>query len=100
VSFTDYVNVDEDVAVWGVFSNAEILENILSVDEDNEDDTSSVPIVTLKEASSSMEKLRNFSLQSEVTVKVFDALFTLENTIKKMKLNSMKQKIITDFFKK
>jgi hypothetical protein len=56
--------------------------------------------VTLKEASSSLEKLRNFSLQSEVSVEVFDALFTIENTIEKIKLNSMKQKSITDFFKK
>ncbi|XP_025419459.1 tigger transposable element-derived protein 6-like [Sipha flava] len=100
VSFTDYVNIDEDVAVWGVFSDAEILENTLSIDEDNEDDTSPLPLVTLKEASLSLEKLRNFSLQSEVTVEVFDALFTIENTIEKIKLNSMKQKTITDFFKK
>ncbi|KAL5239329.1 hypothetical protein ACI65C_006739 [Semiaphis heraclei] len=62
VSFTDYVNVDEDVAVWGVLSDAEILENTLSIDEDDEDDTSPLPLVTLKEASSSLEKLRNFSL--------------------------------------
>lgn len=100
VSITDYVNVDEDVAVWGVLSDADILENTLSIDEDNEDDTSPLPLVTLKEASSSLEKLRNFSLQSEVTVEVFDDLFTIENTIEKIKLNSMKQKTITDFFKK
>jgi len=100
VSFTDYVNVDEDVAVWGVLSDADILENTLSIDEDNEDDTSPLPLVTLKEASSALEKLRNFSLQSEVNVEVFDALFTIENTIEKIKLNSMKQKTITDFFKK
>jgi len=100
VSFTAYVNVDEDVAVWEVLSDAEILENTLSIDEDNEDNTSPLPLVTLKEASSSLEKLRNFSLQSEVSVEVFDALFTIENTIEKIKLNSMKQKSITDFFKK
>ena len=54
--------MDEDVAVWGVLSDAEILEDTLSVDEDNEDDTSPLPLVTLIEASSSLEKLRNFSL--------------------------------------
>jgi hypothetical protein len=90
ISFTDYVNVDEDVAVWGVHSDAEILKNILSVDGDNEDDI----LVTLKEASSSFEKIRNFSLQLKVTVDVFDTLFTMENTIEKMKLKVMKQKII------
>jgi len=42
VSFTDYVNVDEDIAV----SDAEILENTLSVDEDNEYDTSPLHLVT------------------------------------------------------
>jgi len=57
VSFADYVDVDEDVAVRGVLSDAEILENTLSVDEDNGDDTSPLPLATLKEASSSLEKL-------------------------------------------
>lgn len=33
VSFTDYVNVNEDFAVWGELYDAEILENTLSVDE-------------------------------------------------------------------
>lgn len=54
--------MDEDVAGRGVLPDTDILENILSVDEDiAEDDTS--PLVTLKEASSSFEKLCNFSLQ-------------------------------------
>jgi len=79
--------VDEDVAVWEVLFDTKILENTLSIDEDNEDDTSPLPLVTLKEASSSLEKLRNFSLQSKVTVEVFDTLFTIENTFEKMKLN-------------
>lgn len=34
----------------GVLSEAEILENTLSVDEDIEDDKDSLPFVTLKEA--------------------------------------------------
>lgn len=77
-SFADYVNMEEDVAVREVLSDAEILENTLSVNEDN-----TSPLVTLKGTRSSLEKLRNFSFQSEVNVKVFDALFTQENTIEK-----------------
>jgi len=48
ISFADYVSVVGDVAVWGVLSDAEIWENTLSVDEDIEDNTSPLPLVTLK----------------------------------------------------
>jgi len=60
--------------------------------------------MTLKETNSSLEKLRHFLLQSEVNVEVFETLIksinlSFENTIEKMKLSSMKQKTITDYFK-
>lgn len=98
VSFTDYVNVDEDVAVWEVLSDAEILENTLSIDEDNEDDTSPPTSCDFKRSQFILGKITKFF--APVTVEDFDALFTIENTIEKIKLNSMKQKTITDFFKK
>jgi len=48
--------VDEDVTLWRFLSNAEIPDNILGIDEDIENDTDHIPLVTLKEASSSLDK--------------------------------------------
>lgn len=49
-----------------------------------------LPLVTLKVASLLLKKLRNFSVRPRVGVKVFEALFTLESNIEKMKPSSMK----------
>jgi len=46
--------MDEDIAVWEVLYDTDILENTLNIDEDNEGDTD--PLVTLKQASSSLEE--------------------------------------------
>lgn len=63
------------------------MKNTWSVDKDIEDHTSPLPRVTLKKASSSLEKLSNLSLQTGVNVKVFEVLFTLENCWKHGKYN-------------
>jgi len=48
--------VAEDFTVYLVLSDAEILVNTLNIDEDIDDNTGLLPLVTLKEASSSLEK--------------------------------------------
>lgn len=64
------------------------MDNTLRIYENIEDDTDPVLLlVTLKEASLSLEKLRHFSIQSEVGVKVYETLFTLEKNIEKLKLS-------------
>lgn len=70
----------------------DILENTLSVYEDNGDDTS--PLQTLRETSQSLEKLRGFSLSVGVSVL---KLFIPHRKYYMKKLN-LKQKTIIDFF--
>ncbi|KAG8240549.1 hypothetical protein J6590_106240 [Homalodisca vitripennis] len=62
VPFEDFVQVDDGVAVWGT------LDILAAKDEeqpdvDNDEEDQEFPPVTLKEASTSLEKLRHFSLQ-------------------------------------
>lgn len=87
--------MDEDVVVFGDPFDAEILDNTLlnkSIDENIkniEDDTVCLSLRTLNEEQIELNKLRNFSLQSEVGVQIFEALYTLENSIEKATLNLM-----------
>lgn len=97
VSFNDYVQVDENIAVCGSLSDAEILA-AKDEDEDDDDNSEPIPPVTLKEASSSLNKLRQFYLQSTVDDNVFKALFTLEKNLDQAGLTVSKQKKMTDFF--
>jgi len=61
--------VDENVAVLKVLSETEILENTLSIDE-NIEDVYTLPLMNLKDTSSSLKKLIKFLLHSDISVEV------------------------------
>ncbi|KAG8301296.1 hypothetical protein J6590_056766 [Homalodisca vitripennis] len=100
VPFEDFVHVDDEVAVWGTLTDADILaaKDEEQPDVDNDEEDQEFPPVTLKEASTSLEKLRHFSLQTEVGPEVFDALFVLNKVVDEARINKKKQSKITDFF--
>ncbi|GFS74847.1 hypothetical protein TNCV_1395411 [Trichonephila clavipes] len=91
--------VDTDIAVWGALSDAEIAALDYNNTESDEDESEELTPVTLSEAkvSLSLNKLRNFFLQNHVDADILQASFVLEKSIDKVRLNSLKQKKITDF---
>ncbi|GFV57193.1 tigger transposable element-derived protein 6 [Trichonephila clavipes] len=100
LTFDDYVLVGMDIAAWGALSDAEIVALDHSNTENDEDESEEFTPVSLSEAKVSLNKLRNFSLQNHVDADILQALFVLEKSIDKVRLNALKQKKITDFFDK
>ncbi|GFX61995.1 tigger transposable element-derived protein 6 [Trichonephila clavipes] len=89
LTFEDNGLVDTDIAVWGALSDAEIVALNHNNTESDEDE----------EAKVSLNKLRNFSLQNLVDADILQASFVLEKFIDKIRLNALKQKKITGFFR-
>ncbi|GFV92192.1 hypothetical protein TNCV_1896281 [Trichonephila clavipes] len=84
LTFDDYVLVDTDIALWGALSDAEIVALDHNNTESDEDESEELTPVTLSEAKVSLNKLRNFSLQSHVDADILQASFVLEKSIDKL----------------
>lgn len=80
VSFSDFVQVDKDVAVSGSLTDGEILSaadtNENSNDEDEDDTSEPLAEVSVKEARASLDILQSFCLQNESDEKAFQGLFS------------------------
>ncbi|GFV77575.1 hypothetical protein TNCV_1071041 [Trichonephila clavipes] len=100
LTFDDYVLVDTDIAVWGALSDAEVVALDYNNTESDEDESEELTPVTLSEAKVSLNKLHSFFLQNHVDAVILQASFVLEKSIDRVRLNSLKQKKITDFFDK
>ncbi|KAK9729014.1 hypothetical protein QE152_g16928 [Popillia japonica] len=106
VSFSDFVQVDEDVAVSGSLTDGEILSatdtNENSNDEDEDDTSEPLAEVSVKEARSTFDTLRTFCLQNESDEKAFQALFLLKKIIEQSDQQqcALKQTSLTEFFRK
>ncbi|XP_054726293.1 tigger transposable element-derived protein 6-like [Anastrepha obliqua] len=85
VSFFDYVQVDEDVAVSGSLTDGEILSATdTNVKSNDEDDTSErLAEVSVKVARASFDNLQSFCLQNETDKTAYQALFLLKKIIDK-----------------
>ncbi|GFU62368.1 hypothetical protein TNCV_2653421 [Trichonephila clavipes] len=92
--------VDTDIAVWEALSDAEIVALDYNNTESHEDESEELTPATLSEAKVSLNKLRNFFLQNHVDADILQASFVLEKSIDKVRLNTLKQNKITDFFDK
>ncbi|GFX98320.1 uncharacterized protein TNCV_4909631 [Trichonephila clavipes] len=99
LTFDDYVLVDTDIAVWRALSDAEIVALDHNNTESDEDDSEELTPVTLSEANVSLNKLHNFFFQNHVDADILQVSFVLEKSIDKVRLNALKQKKITDFFR-
>ena len=102
--FSDFVQVDEGVAVSGALTDAEILcatdTNEKSNDEDEDDTSEPLTEVSGKEARSSFDILQRFCLQNESDEKTFEALFVLRKVIESAQQQCvLKQTSITEFFR-
>lgn len=104
VSFYDFVQVDEDVAVSGSLTDGEILSatdtNEKSNDEDEDDTSESLAEVSVKEAGASFDTLQSFCLQNDTDETAFQALFLIRKVIDQSQQCALKQTNITDFFRK
>lgn len=105
VSFSDFVQVDQDVAVSGSLTDSEILSATDTNEKSNDDEgDTSEPLaeVSVKEARSSFDTLQSFCLQNESDEKAFQALFLLKKIIEQaeQQQHALKQTSITEFFRK
>ncbi|KAL4709481.1 hypothetical protein ACJJTC_012818 [Scirpophaga incertulas] len=104
VSFSDFIQVDENVAVSGSLTDGEILSatDTQSNDEDEDDTSEPLAEVSVKEARSSFDTLKSFCLQNESDEKAFQALFLLKKVIEQCEQQNcaLKQTSITKFFRK
>lgn len=104
VSFADFVQVDEDVAVSGSLTDNEILSATDPNENDEAENDTSEPLaeVSVKEAKFSFDTLETFCLQNEIDENGFQALFLIKKIIEKSEQQScaFKQTNITEFFPK
>ncbi|GFS75215.1 tigger transposable element-derived protein 6 [Trichonephila clavipes] len=100
LTFDDYVVVGTDIDVWGALYDAEIVALDHNNTESDENEWEELTPVTLSEAKVSLNKLRNFFLQNHVDADILQASFVLEKSTDKVRLNTLKQKKITDLFDK
>lgn len=105
VSFDDFIHLDDDVAVIGMLTEDEIINNNIQSDEsDNDDNTVNnenvvMKRLTYKQAKDNIDTLRYYLTTTEISSDIFLALNTLENAIDNAKI-IYKQKKITEFFQK
>lgn len=110
IPFDEYVSLDENVAVCGEQSDAEILADVISrtttdksSDEEGEEEEPAAeqPILTSSQAMTQVEELRRYvEAQTNVSDQVFQSLNKLEQFIASQRLNLGKQLRVSDFFKK
>lgn len=108
VSFEEFVNLDENVAVCGELTDAEILTEVTTKKTDNSSDEeeerpelAEKPIPTSSEALDHLQELRRYvEGQANVSDSLFQALNKLQEFTTLQRINSMKQLKITNVFKK
>lgn len=104
ISFNDFVNFDDNVAAYGILTDAEIMSMNTQeeCDDDDPDEVDPIPTIsiTCQEAASSLATLKQFLVRTDIDDRVFHALVMIENSIDKERWGSCTQKKITDFFRK
>lgn len=103
LTFEDFTHVDDDISVYGILTDTELM-SMVSLDEDDEkedeEEEPPTPSVTLSEARKCLTTLRFYALGTDTNDDYFAALTTIENSLDSDKLKSLTQKKITDFFSK
>lgn len=105
IEFEEFLHIDDDVAVYGTLSDAEIIENVLepcNESADEEDPATEQPVVKIssKQARDALDSVRSYLEQLDLDDKVFDALVTLENNVDRARWSNLSQSKITDYFQK
>ncbi|KAL4720194.1 hypothetical protein ACJJTC_014508 [Scirpophaga incertulas] len=104
ISFEDFVSCDDGVMTAGTLSEDEIIDSVAQKNDINDlryiEDVNSTcaPWVSIKEARTALNTLRNFIEQTSNSEEEFSALYRLDNAIDREQPNYLKQKKITDFF--
>lgn len=111
ISYEDFLNVDEDVAVCGELTGAEIVAEVLNAekqdgdqasgDEDGESSVAAeIHVPSAAEAMNHITELRRFfESKHDVSHSIFSSLDMLESFAITDRLNSIKQVKISDFFR-
>lgn len=104
ISFEDFVSCDDGVMTAGTLSDDEIIDSVAQKTDTNDlDDIEDVnstcaPWVSIKEARTALNTLRNFIEQtSNSEEEEFSALYRLDNAIDREQPNYLKQKKILTF---
>lgn len=110
ISYEDFVNVDEDVAVCGEMTDADIIADVMNEkqnDGDNasgdelEEDNPTEAVPSAVEAANHLRELRHFvESRNDVSNLVFHSLNVLDSFIMTERLNCKKQLKISTFFEK
>ncbi|XP_054259576.1 tigger transposable element-derived protein 6-like [Macrosteles quadrilineatus] len=106
--FEDFVTFDDDLAVCGELTDAEIISSVTSdenadvadVEEDNdEDEQTELPDPTSKEAHQALSLLKRFFLKkSGLSDGVVKSITDLDCALDTLSITARKQTTITDFF--
>uniref|UniRef100_A0A1B6KYE2 DDE-1 domain-containing protein n=1 Tax=Graphocephala atropunctata TaxID=36148 RepID=A0A1B6KYE2_9HEMI len=109
VSYEDFVQMDDDVAVCGELTNADILADVMnnqaqgatSLSSDEEDEVPEKPVPSIFEAMEHVKELRCFvEGRQNVSDTIFQSLNKLEEFCLSERINSKKQTKIHNFFHK
>lgn len=109
ISYEDFVNVDENVAVCGELTDAEIIDDVRGSETQDGDDESGDELVDISEkcvpsaadATHHIIELRRFfENRSDVSESVFQSLNLLDSFVMAERLNCRKQVKISSFFEK
>ncbi|XP_063230823.1 tigger transposable element-derived protein 4-like [Bacillus rossius redtenbacheri] len=110
ISYEDFLNVDEDVAVCGDVTDTEIIAEVLGSEKQDDDGEGSEeeiagveeePVPSAADAMNHIKELRRF-FESRINVSdsYFISLIKLESFVMAESLNSRKQAKISSFFQK
>ena len=104
-TFEEYINIDEDISIAGQLTDAEIINSVQLLSEEEEDDENDCIYhespISETEVKKSVEVIRSFFERSTgVTEDIFSAVNYIDNAIDKELIKSLKQTKITEFFKK
>lgn len=106
VSFEDYVDIDENLSVFGARSDEDIVAEIQrkkiclesSSEDEEEEDSETVP--TFSEATDYLNKLMKFvHAQENVSDSILNGMQDLENFVLNVSLKNKKQKKLSVYFK-
>lgn len=112
ISFEDFVGVDEDVAVCGEISDAEIINEVINNGEKQDGDESSgdetgdvsVAVESVPSAADAMNNIQILKRYFESKIKVSDSIFhslnVLESFIITDRINARTQTKISNFFER
>lgn len=112
ILYEDFLNVDENVAVCGELTDADIVAEVLDTEEQNDDgsgdeivgspaDEEETPVPNAADAMTYLREIRRFvESRNDVGDVQFKSLDVLESFIMAERLNSKKQAKISSFFVK